>query len=126
MPAVTGSFFDQHSTRVEELLGRTIELLLPSADPVYENLIRTSQNVVPADRWGRDWEIKRQFHGSYAGVIDQGRPYNDVALHGDDTDQLGEQTLFQNTVQMWPDPLEGPNPQPFPWACPMRSQPWGC
>ena len=122
MPAVAGSFFDRHSTRIEELIGQTIELLLPSLDPIWEGLIRTSIDVVPADRWGRDWEIYKEYHGSYAGVIDQGRPYNDIPLHGDATTRLGEQILLQTTPQVWPDPLDGPNPHPWPWKCPMRSQ----
>jgi len=99
-----------------------VDVILPTLDPVWKNVIRTSIDVGSTDRFGRDWEIHKTFMGSYAGVIDQGRPYAELPLAGDDTDRLGERSFFQNTVQMWPDPLEGPNPYPNRFSCPLRSQ----
>jgi len=119
--APTGALFDKHSDRIEEVINKNIDVFLPGLDPVWRDTIVTSQGVGPADAIGRDMKILKVFMGSMAGVLEQGKPRNDVALYGDDTDDLGTRMYLQNLAQTWPDPLEGPNPSPYRLGIGMRS-----
>ena len=119
--APTGALFDKHSDRIEEVINKNIDVFLPGLDPVWRDTVVTSQGVGPADAIGRDMKILKVFMGSMAGVLEQGKPRNDVALYGDDTDDLGTRMYLQNLNQTWPDPLEGPNPAPYRLGIGMRS-----
>ena len=121
MSATTGSLFDHHSTRIEEVINKNIEVFLPSLDPVWRDTVVTSQGVGPADAIGRDMNIMKVYMGSMAGVLEQGKPHGDVGLYGDDTDTVGSKMYLQNLNQTWPDPINGPNASPYRLAIPMRS-----
>lgn len=121
MSATTGSLFDHHSKRIEEVINKNIEVFLPSLDPVWRDTVVTSQGVGPADAIGRDMKILKVYMGSMAGVLEQGNPRGDVGLYGDDTDTLGSKMYLQNLNQTWPDPLNGPNASPYRLGIPMRS-----
>ena len=121
MAATTGSLFDHHSVRIEEVINKNIEIFLPSLDPMWRDTVVSSQGVGPADAIGRDMKILKTYMGSMAGVLEQGNPRGDVGLYGDDTDTLGSKLYLQNLNQTWPDPLNGPNASPFRLGIPMRS-----
>lgn len=121
MAATTGSLFDHHSVRIEEVINKNIEIFLPSLDPVWRDTVVSNQGVGPADAIGRDMKILKTYMGSMAGVLEQGAPRGDVGLYGDDTDTLGSKMYLQNLNQTWPDPLNGPNASPFRLGIPMRS-----
>tara|TARA_Y100001938_G_scaffold94994_1_gene130101 strand:- start:2552 stop:4162 length:1611 start_codon:yes stop_codon:yes gene_type:complete len=121
MAATAGSLFDKHSTRIEEVINKNIDVFLPSLDPIWRDTVVTAQGVGPADAIGRDMKILKVYMGSMAGVLEQGNPRADVGLYGDDTDALGSKMYLQNLAQTWPDPLNGPNAAPYRLGIPMRS-----
>jgi hypothetical protein len=121
MAATTGSLFDLHSERIEEVINKNIDVFLPSLDPVWRDTVVTAQGVGPSDAIGRDMKILKVYMGSMAGVLEQGAPRNDVGLYGDDTDTIGSKLYLQNLNQTWPDPIDGPNAAPFRLGIPMRS-----
>jgi len=57
MAATTGSLFDHHSVRIEEVINKNIEIFLPSLDPVWRDTVVSNQGVGPADAIGRDMKI---------------------------------------------------------------------
>jgi len=123
MAIPVGSYLDRQQIRIQEVLGKTINLLLPKLEPFARNILTgPMSSMAPVDNLGRDWHIHRLFYGNYTGVIDQGRPYGDIALMGDLTSQVGPKGFFQRLTQVWPDPLEGPNQMPYKLTVPMRSQ----
>jgi len=117
----TGAMFDLHEERIEEVINKNIEIFLPGLDPIWQDLISTSQGVGPTDALGRDLKILKVYMGSMAGVLEQGKPKGDVSLYGDDTDQYGARLYTQNLSQTWPSPLDGPNAMPFRLGIGMRS-----
>jgi hypothetical protein len=121
MAATSGSLFDKHSDRIEEVINKNIEVFLPSLDPVWRDTVVSAQGVGPADAIGRDMKILKVYMGSMAGVLEQGAPRADVGLYGDDTDNVGSKLYLQNLAQTWPDPLNGPNAAPYRLGIPMRS-----
>tara|TARA_Y100001963_G_scaffold5497_1_gene7184 strand:+ start:19981 stop:21555 length:1575 start_codon:yes stop_codon:yes gene_type:complete len=123
MAATSGSLFDKHSDRIEEVINKNIEVFLPSLDPVWRDTVVTSQGVGPADAIGRDMKILKTYMGSMAGVLEQGAPRGDVGLYGDTTSAaaLGSRIYDQNLTQTWPSPLVGPNASPYRLGIGMRS-----
>jgi len=121
MAAVAGSLFNLHEDRIEEVINKNVEIFLPGLDPIWRDLISTSQGVGPADALGRDLKILKVFMGSMAGVLEQGAPRGDLTLYGDDTDTHGGRLYTQNLAQVWPDPTEGPNAAPYRLGIGMRS-----
>ena len=121
MAATTGSLFDKHSDRIEEVINKNIDVFLPSLDPMWRDTIVTSQGVGPADAIGRDMKILKVYMGGMTGVLEQGHIRGDVGLYGDDTDVISDKLYAQNLAQTWPDPLLGPNANPYRLGIPMRS-----
>lgn len=119
--AFGGSLFNLQEDRIEEVINKNIEIFLPGLDPIWRDLISTSQGVGSVDALGRDLKILKVYMGSMAGVLEQGRPRGDLSLYGDDTDQYGLRLYKQNLNQTWPDPLDGPNAMPFRLGIFMRS-----
>lgn len=121
--ATVGSLFSTQSERIEEIINKNVDVLLPATDPVWMENVVTSQGVGPADALGRDMQIIRVFQGGLTGVIEQGYPRDSFALFGDDQDTLIRsgrlhQMGLSNT---FPDPFEGPNQTPYRFICPMES-----
>lgn len=119
--APSGSLMALHEHRIEEVINKNVEVFLPGLDPIWRDIISTSQGVGPVDALGRDLKIIKVFMGSMAGVLEQGKPRNDLALYGDDTDQHGVRLYTQNLDQTWPSPLDGPNAMPYRLGVGMRS-----
>ncbi len=121
MAAVTGSLFDLHSQRIEEVINKSVDVILPGIDPIWQGMITTSQGVGPVDAIGRDMKIIRVFQGGMTGILEQAAPRNDFVLYGDDTDTFGTRLHIQNLNQTFPDPTKGPNQSPYRLAVRMRA-----
>tara|TARA_Y100001963_G_scaffold150565_1_gene231886 strand:- start:6009 stop:7646 length:1638 start_codon:yes stop_codon:yes gene_type:complete len=121
MAVTTGSLFDKHSDRIEEIINRNIGVFLPSLDPMWRDNIVTSQGVGPADAIGRDMKIMKVFMGSMTGVLEQGHIHGDVGLYGDTMRDVHNKLNAQELTQTWPDPLNGPQALPYRLGIPMRS-----
>ncbi len=119
--STAGSLFALHGHRIEEVINSNVDVILPSLDPVWRDTIVTSQGVGPSDALGRDMVILRVFQGAMAGVLEQAKPRGDFVLFGDDTDELGQKLYTQNLTRTFPDPLDGPNANPYRLGIPMRA-----
>lgn len=124
------SLFGTQSVRIQEVINKTLDFLLPATDPFWRDTIATSQGVGKVDELGRDLKILKVFHGSLAGVIQPAGPKLDFINYGDPLNQAvgisGQERLFLqgngfgSGAQTFPDPLLGPNPKPFRLGVPMR------
>jgi len=123
MAVVGGSLIDLHSDRIEEIINKNVDVLLPSLDPCWQDTITTSQGVGPADAIGRDMKILRVFQGGLTGVLEQAQPHADFPLYGDATDNgaLGSRIHTQSLVQSFPSPLTGANQSPYRLGIKMRA-----
>lgn len=124
MGATSGSLFDLHSNRIEEVINKNIETFLPAMDPVWRDTVVSSQGVGPASAIGRDMSIIKVYMGSMAGVLQMSTPAangNEFGLFGDDTDTLGNKMYQQNLAQTFPDATTGPNAKPYRLKIPMRA-----
>lgn len=122
MAATTNSLFNLHQYRIEEVINKNIEMFMPAIDPVYRDMIVSSQGVIGAEQLGRDLRIIRTYMGSMAGVIDEGAAnYSDLTLYGDQTTAFGAKLHEQNLEVTWPNPLDGANATPYQLYIPMRS-----
>lgn len=119
--APTGSFINRNQRRIEEILGKNIEMFLPSLDPVWRDTIVTSQGVGQASRIGRDMKILKTYTGSFAGVLEEGKPRGDFTIFGDQTNAVGTRIFTQTLNQTFPDPLEGANALTYELGIPLRS-----
>ena len=121
--ATVGSLFATQSERIEEIINKNVDVLLPSTDPVWMQNIVTSQGVGSADALGRDMQIVRVFQGGLTGVLEQGAPRDSMALFGDDQDTLirAGRLHKMGIANTFPDPTEGPNQTPYRFICPMES-----
>lgn len=118
----TGSLWDLQSSRIQEVINKSIDVYLPAGDPVTRDLVQSNQGVLPSDNIGRDWKIIKVMLGGYAGVMEQGGPTADFTLYGDQGNTaLGPKIHLQGLVNKWPSALESPNPSPYRLGVPMRS-----
>lgn len=116
-----GTFWSTNSLRIQEILNKNIEEFFPALDPIWERTVTSSSGVVPVDQIGRDLKIIKLYHGSLAGVLEQGGPYGDFSLYGDANDNVRNRLYTRNVTQVYPDPFGSPNPRPFRLGIPMRS-----
>ena len=126
MAATSGSLFDLHSGRIEEVINKNIETFLPSMDPVWRDTVVSSQGVGSASAIGRGMEIIKVYMGSMAGVLKLSSPSTTLSdgeftMFGDDTDTLGSKMHQQNLTQTWPDATNGVNATPYRLKIPMRA-----
>ena len=99
MSLVTGKLFNTHVDRIEDVINKNIDLMLPGVDPIWENMVTSAMGVGPVDALGRDFKVLRVFMGGMTGILEQGRGRNDFALFGDSTNELGERLYTQNLTQ---------------------------
>lgn len=123
MTITTDSLFDLHSLRIQEIINRSIHVFLAEIDPVWRDLIVTSQGVGNKTELGRDLKLIKVFMGSFTGVMDSGGAHDYFNLYGDLTAHMGEQMHFQQLNRTYPDPTTGPNATPYRLAVDMRSMP---
>lgn len=122
MSVTTGSLFDLHRDRIEEIINKNIDTMMPALDPIWRETIVTNQGVGKASELGRDMKIIKLYRsGILTGVLESAYPKNDFVLYGDDTDSLGKIMYKQNVTQSWPDPMDGVKSKLFRLAIPMRA-----
>lgn len=125
----TGSLFSTHSTRIEEVINKSVEVFLPSLDPIWRDSVVGSQEMVAAGSLGRDWLIMKTYMGSLAGVLEQGGggadtdgARADFPLYGDNSaTTLGSKLHLMGLSKVFPDATNGPNATPYKLAIPLRS-----
>lgn len=122
MSIPTGSLFDLHRDRIEEVINKNIDTMMPALDPVWRETIVTNQGVGKASELGRDMKIIKLFRsGVLTGVLDSAYPKDDFVLYGDKTTALGDIMYKQDVTQTWPDPFDGVKSKLFRMAIPMRA-----
>lgn len=121
MPAPTSSLFDHQSQAVEEVINKSVDHFMPALDPCFQDSVVSSQGVGPASALGRDMKILKLYRGGMSGVIEGGRPRNDVTLYGDQTTAYGEKLFNQELIETWPNAQETPKSTMYPLGIPMRS-----
>lgn len=124
--ASTGTLFDKESTRIEEILSKQIDTILPTLDPIWRDTVVTSQGVGSANEFSKDFQVNKLYRTGMTGVIEQGGPVNDFMLYGDSlvggaNSHLGDRLLKQNTTSVFPDPMDSAKPKTFRLTVPMRA-----
>ena len=118
----SGSLFNTHEKRIEDVINKNIDIMLPGVDPIWENMVTSSMGVGPVDALGREYKVLKVFMGGLTGVFEQGRSRNDFALFGDSTNEgFGDRLFQQQVTQSFPDALDGMNQQPYRFGLPMRT-----
>ena len=120
MAIVTDSLFDRQSLRIQEIINKSVTVFMAELDPVWRDIISTSQGVGNPNELGRDLKILKVFMGSFTGILEQGRTRLDADLYGDFTSGLGL-LHTQGLLQTYPDPTTAPNSTPYRLAVSMRS-----
>lgn len=123
MAAPTASLFGTESVRIQEIINKNVDFMLPTLDPVWRDTLVSSQGVGPAGQLGRDMKILRVIMGSFAGVLEQAGPRDDFVLYGDPQNtNVGSKIFTQGVQNTFPDPLDGaPNARPYRLGVPMRA-----
>jgi len=122
-PNSVGTLFDTDNTRIEEILSKQIDTILPTLDPIWRDTVVTSQGVGPVSEFSKDFQVNKLYRTGMTGVIEQGGPANDFVLYGDDNDAtIGNRLMRQaSPIGKFPDPLDGAKPKTFRLTVPMRS-----
>ena len=122
MAAPTGSLFQTRAIQVQEIINKSLDVMLPTLDPVWEDSIVSNQGVGNSDDIGRDFLIIKTFTGSLTGVIDPGGPTTDFTIYGDPSNtSIGAKVFLQGINKTFPDATQGANSAPWRLAVPMRS-----
>ena len=128
MAIPVGSFLDEQSQAIEEVLARDTELLLPTHDPFFSKIVQ-----MPAESggngnggpWGRDLRVRKTWYTGYTGVIDQGTSRQDFALYGDtagaSSNAFSHKLFTQQNENTFPDPLLGKSQRPIRLTIGLRS-----
>lgn len=120
--ATAGSIFDKESTRIEEILSKQIDTILPTLDPIWRDTVVSSQGVGPVSEFSKDFQVNKLYRTGMTGVIEQGGPVGDFMLYGDpDTTNLGDRLRRNSAVNSFPDPMDGSKPKTFRLTVPMRA-----
>ena len=64
-PNSVGSLFDKDNTRIEEILSKQIDTILPTLDPIWRDTVVSSQGVGAVSEFSKDFQVD---------VIDQNDP----------------------------------------------------
>lgn len=118
MPATVGSIFSTKANVIREVINNSVEELIPTGDPVFEDLMIGKGTV--SDQ-GRDLLVHRHFRKGMAGVIMGGGANRDMVLYGDSNNtNLGAKLFTQDVTRTYPDPTLGTKQQSFRLSIPMR------
>lgn len=128
MPIVgstTGQIFNTESGRIEEILSKQIDTILPTLDPIWRDTVVTSQGVGPVSEFSRDFVVNKLYRTGMTGVIEQMNPVEDFGLYGDSQNStiISDRLLKSNagTMKTFPDPADGPKAKTFSLSVPMRA-----
>ena len=69
MAATTGSIFDTEAKRIEEVLSKSIDTILPTMDPAWKDTFVTSQGVGSASELSRHFYVNKLYNGGFTGVF---------------------------------------------------------
>lgn len=122
--ATTGSIFDKESTRIEEILSKQIDTILPTLDPIWRDTVVSSQGVGSASEFSKDFQVNKLYRTGMTGVIENAgvTDVDDFVLYGDpDTTALGNRMRRNSNTTTFPDPLDGAKPKTFRLTVPMRA-----
>jgi len=120
--ATAGSIFDKESTRIEEILSKQIDTILPTLDPIWRDTVVSSQGVGPVSEFSKDFQVNKLYRTGMTGVIEQGAPVGDFMLYGDpDNADLGARLRRNTVTNSFPDPMDGAKPKTFRLTVPMRA-----
>lgn len=123
MPAAgpeTGQLFDRHSTRIEEIINKNVEMFLPGLDPIWSETIAGTGRM-RSDGLGRDLKIIKIYTGATGGVFEPAKSRDDFVLYGAQTKAISNRGHFKQLDQTWPDPTRGPDATHYRLAIPMRA-----
>ena len=121
MAATTGSIFDTESKRIEEVLSKSIDTILPTMDPAWKDTFVTSQGVGPTSELGRNLYVNKLYSGGFTGVIDNAGPAGDFPIYGEAGSTIGNKLRLQSASSTFPDPLDGAKPSTYKLTVPMRA-----
>ena len=125
MASSAGQIFNTESGRIEEILSKQIDTILPTLDPVWRDTVVTSQGVGPISEFSRDFVVNKLYRTGMTGVIEQMNPVNDFGLFGDEQNSVavGDRLIKSNSGAMatFPDPADGPKAKTFSLSVPMRA-----
>ena len=128
MPIVgstTGQIFNTESGRIEEILSKQIDTILPTLDPIWKDTVVTSQGVGPISEFSRDFVVNKLYRTGMTGVIEQMNTAEDFGLFGDSANAsaISDRLLKSNngTMKTFPDPADGPKAKTFSLSVPMRA-----
>ena len=129
-PNSVGTIFDKDNTRIEEILSKQIDTILPTLDPIWRDTVVTSQGVGNVSEFSKDFQVNKLFRTGMTGVIEQGGPVDDFMLYGEDLaagttasdSAIGKRLLKNDTPgKYFPDPFDGAKPKTFRLTVPMRA-----
>jgi len=127
-PNSVGTLFDKDNTRIEEILSKQIDTILPTLDPIWRDTVVSSQGVGNVSEFSKDFQVNKLYRTGMTGVIEQGGPVDDFMLYGEAFDgtgpasSLGNRLLKQNAPgKSFPDPMDGAKPKTFRLTVPMRA-----
>ena len=122
-----GQIFNTESGRIEEILSKQIDTILPTLDPIWRDTVVTAQGVGPVSEFSRDFVVNKLYRTGMTGVIEQMDPVSNFGLFGDpnNADVAGSSPrLYQSnsgTMKTFPDPADGPKAKTFSLSVPMRA-----
>lgn len=126
MAASAGQIFNTESVRIEEILSKQIDTILPTLDPIWRDTVVTAQGVGPVSEFSKDLQVNKLFRTGMTGVIEQAAPADDFVLYGDANNAdtgIGDRLYRSNTGTMkeFPDPADGAKAKTFKLTVPMRA-----
>ena len=119
--ATTGSIFDTEANRIEEVLSKQIDTMLPTMDPAWRDTVITSQGVGSPSEFSKDLQVNKLFRGGVTGVIDGGGPAGDWSIYGTAGSTLGKKLRLDGTAAAFPDALQGAKQATYKMTVPMKA-----
>ena len=124
--STTGQIFNSESNRIEEILSKSIDTILPTMDPIWRDTVVTSQGVGPVSEFSRDFVVNKLYRTGMTGVIENGHQKQDFGLFGDAQNaqnKFGNRLYKSNSgaLTQFPDPADGAKAKTFALSVPMRS-----
>ncbi len=120
-----GQIFNTESGRIEEILSKQIDTILPTLDPIWRDTVVTSQGVGPVSEFSRDFVVNKLYRTGMTGVIEQMDTADNFGLFGDAANSvaISDRLIRSNdtTMKNFPDPSDGPKAKTFSLSCPMRA-----
>lgn len=118
----TGSLWDLHSNRIEEILNRNIKNYSAGADPTFEEMAASNMGVEPSDQIGRDFKIIKLMKGGLTGTFESAASRGDFPIYGDPSGQaLGKRLNTKGVVNSFPDPFGSTEQSVWRIGIPMRA-----